>query len=76
MTAGLIPVKQDDKWGYINHKGKVVIPIQYEWVSIFRGNEAWVKKNGDWLRIDTQGNERILTENELREQNSWIAGYP
>lgn len=76
MTAGLIPVKQDDKWGYINRKGKIVIPIQYEWVSIFRGNEAWVKKNGNWMRIDTQGNERILTENELREQNLWIAGYP
>lgn len=76
MSAGLIPVKQDDKWGYINRKGKIVIPIQYEWVSIFRGNEAWVKKNGNWMRIDTQGNERILTENELREQNLWIAGYP
>ena len=76
MTAGLIPVKKDNKWGYINRKGKVVIPIQYEWVSIFRGDEAWVKKNGEWLRINPQGIERILTENELREQNLWIAGYP
>ena len=76
MTSGLIPVKKDDKWGYINHKGEIVIPIQYDWVSIFRNSEAWVKKQGEWLRIDPQGNERILTENELREQNLWIAGYP
>ena len=30
LSAGLLAVKKDDKWGYVNEKGEVVIPIEYD----------------------------------------------
>jgi len=43
-------VKKDGKWGYVNSKGKMVIPFQYE-----EANGRFVKMNGKWGTIDEQG---------------------
>jgi len=43
-------VKKDGKWGYVDSKGKMVTPFQYE-----EANREFVKMNGKWGTIDKNG---------------------
>jgi len=42
FTEGLAAVSWNQKWGYINTSGKLLIPMQYEQESDFRGGYAAV----------------------------------
>ena len=42
-------------WGYINTKGKTIIPHSYDEVSEFSENVAWVVKNGNNYIINKSG---------------------
>ena len=42
-------------WGYINYKGEVVIPLEYESVWHFEKDRALVKKDGYWGIINKEG---------------------
>ena len=44
----LAPVQLGDKWGFINHRGKVVIPFQFDKAGSFQEGFARVKLNGKW----------------------------
>lgn len=48
MEEGFIIVKKGDFWGYIDAKGKVIIPFEFDWVDVLSGgsNMVDVKKNG------------------------------
>jgi hypothetical protein len=46
----------DDKYGYINTKGEVVINPQFEAACSFSDGAAAVLKDGKWGYIDTSGN--------------------
>lgn len=46
---------KNGKMGYINKKGKVVIPIKYDEAYIFQEGMAWVKIKGKYGFIDTNG---------------------
>lgn len=35
FSEGLAAVKKDDKWGFIDKTGRVVVPIECSWVSLF-----------------------------------------
>jgi hypothetical protein len=52
----LIPHRKGDKWGYIDKKGKMVIPAVYDGADIFSEGLARVEVNGKWGYIDTKGN--------------------
>ena len=52
-------VKKDDKWGFINTKGKEVIPCIYTDAKSFSEGLAPVEKNGEWGYINTKGEEVI-----------------
>jgi len=52
---GLFPAKIDDKWGFINKKGKVIINFQYEEVNIFVKGLAAIKLNDKWGFINEKG---------------------
>ncbi len=54
---GLVPIKQGDKWGYLNTEGKVAIPAKYESVTDFNGGYAPVKRDGKYFIINTSGEE-------------------
>ena len=45
------------KWGFINRKGEIVIPIIYDKVLSFKGGVALVEKGNECLYIDKYGNE-------------------
>lgn len=56
----LYAVKQNDKWGFKNSEGNIVVNCEYDFVSEQEGNYAGIKKDGKWGIIDTTGN--ILKE--------------
>lgn len=46
FSEGLLPVKKNGKWGFINKKSKLVIPYQYNAVGYFKNGLAAVSFSG------------------------------
>lgn len=73
-SEGLIGVKKDGKWGYINEKGEIVIPLEYDssWVwpwdnggsgkLVYAVSEGYIPlcKDGVWEMRDVTG-ELVIT---------------
>ena len=51
--------RETGKWGYINPKGEVVIPCEYDNASDFYGELAGVSKDGKWGYINSS-NEVVI----------------
>jgi hypothetical protein len=51
----LTPKENNGKWGYINMRGKAVIPLTYDEVNDFSGGVAIVRLNGQSVLIDKTG---------------------
>ena len=58
---GFAFVKKNSKVGFIDMKGNVAIPLQYEDASNFINGYATVKQDGKWCIIEKSGN-KILPE--------------
>jgi hypothetical protein len=57
---GLAPVRKNDKWGYINKKGEVVVDYLYTGAREFSGGLACVEKEyANWGFINTKGDIAI-----------------
>lgn len=54
---GLLRVEKNGKCGYVDSKGKEVVPCKYDHAHIFFGGFAAVLKDGLWGFIDTKGKE-------------------
>ena len=59
ISDGPTLASKNEKWGYINKKGKVTIPLIYENADSFEGEFGKVKLNGKWGLIDKRGKEII-----------------
>jgi hypothetical protein len=71
FSSGLAAVRKDERWGFIDREGKVVIPIEYDAFAplaaqsrrvpeefqcgVFTGDVAVAKKRGKWGVIDRSG---------------------
>ena len=63
---GLASIKGENGWGYVNTKGEVVIPFEYEYANDFKNGKAEVRTNtGEKFYIDTKGNK--IKENKSKE---------
>ena len=51
----LFPVTEDDKWGYIDNSGKLVIALQFDSAEEFHDGLARVTQNGRTVFIDVSG---------------------
>lgn len=75
FSEGLAPIKKNGKWGFINNKGDIIIPIQYDEIDCFRSNGLCaVTKNGKSGFINKQGAEIIpiiydQTYQEMKDKN-------
>jgi hypothetical protein len=56
FSEGRAWVKKSDKYGFINTRNEVIIPLIYDEVSDFSDGRAWAKKDGKWGFIDLNGN--------------------
>ncbi|WP_435932419.1 WG repeat-containing protein [Moraxella bovoculi] len=55
LKDGLAIAKKNNKYGYVDKTGKVVVPIQYDETWFFSEGLAGVKQNGKWGFIDKTG---------------------
>lgn len=62
FSEGLAAVSKNDKYGFIDTKGKVVIEPKYDWASSFSNGLAIVSVEGLCGAIDTQGKTVIPFE--------------
>jgi hypothetical protein len=62
FADGLIPVRVDDKWGYADLHGDLVIPAQFHYTSGFRHGIAWATHEGKMCPLDRRGH--------------WVEGIP
>ena len=59
LGDGLYVIKKDDKYGYMDMNGEIVIKPQYEFASRFENGMACVELNNEYGCIDKQGNTVI-----------------
>ena len=57
FNNGLIPIRQGEKWGYLNVEGKLAIPAKYEHVTGFSDNHAIATLNKNFIVLNTSGEE-------------------
>lgn len=62
-----IPFRQNNKWGYLDKNGKILISPQYEQVTDFQKNMAGAKVEGNWGIINFSG--KWLTSPRFNEIN-------
>ena len=49
-------IKQQNKWGFADENGNIVVECQYDFVTEFNKNGfAGIKKNGKWGVINSDG---------------------
>jgi hypothetical protein len=58
---GLAPAQYGDYWGYLDQRGNKAIGFMFDDESDFVQGCAYVKVNGNWGVIDTQGNTVVET---------------
>jgi hypothetical protein len=51
----LTPFEADGKWGFINKKGAIVVPLKFERAESFQNGRARVKLDGQWRYVDRKG---------------------
>lgn len=59
LSDGLASVSLKNKWGFVNEKGEVVIPLIYDAVRDFSGGLAVFKLNDKWGFINTKGEQVV-----------------
>ncbi len=70
--SGLIAVKRDGLWGFVNGEGEEVIPCEWQDCSSVRADKIAVCRDGKWGAIDLEGN--ILVEPAWQELSVWSDG--
>lgn len=59
MKLNLLPFKQENLYGFMDHSGNVVIPAQYEQLGFFKEGLSLAMKNGYFGYID-KGNRTVI----------------
>jgi len=54
-AEGLIGLEKNNKWGYVDYTGNIVIDFEYDAVGSFSAGFAPVQKDGMWGYIDKSG---------------------
>lgn len=71
---GYAQVSKNNKWGFINTAGKVVIPLIYDQVSRFSEGLVSVKKDGKIGYLNVSGQEVIPLSNKYQDPGSFWGG--
>jgi hypothetical protein len=61
----LFPVEKDDKWGFIDRTGRIVVPLQFDSVNDFHEGLALVTARGEKLFIDAGGRVIITPQFDI-----------
>lgn len=76
-TEGLLPVLKDEKWGFVSIvDGSVVVPIEYDKVSLFQDGVAKVTKNGRVSMIPNPLKVVTQNSNQPKGKGKAVSTYP
>jgi len=77
FEEGMVPIKQGDKWGYLNTEGKLAIQVKYDRVTDFNGGYATVQNDDQYMVLDKQGKENLVdgAAVEVRSFSESLAPY-
>lgn len=56
-VEGMLAVRENKKWGFINNRGDRIVPPRYDSCTVFSNGYARVMLNKKWGIIDKAGNE-------------------
>ena len=59
-VCGLAKVSKNDKFGYVNQEGKLIVPLEYDEALAFSEGLAAVKKGNRWGYLDSTG--KVIAE--------------
>ena len=65
FSEGLAKVSRSNRFGFIDEKGNLAIPLSYSNVGNFNGGLAPAKINGSWKYIDKTGEVKIDSDFEM-----------
>lgn len=74
FSFGLIPVKVNGKWGFMNTQGRLAIPAIYNFVTGFADGRSLVEKSGKYYVLSTDGTELKLDVPDIREVRKFSEG--
>jgi hypothetical protein len=63
-VEGLLAIRQNGKWGFMNNKGEVVITPKYDSCEVFKYGFARVKNGTKWGIIDRSGTQILESKYE------------
>ncbi len=74
---GLIPIRQGEKWGYLNAQGKLAIPAKYDHVTGFSSGHAVATLNKNFIVLNTSGEESPVESSvvDVKEFAESLAPY-
>jgi hypothetical protein len=55
FRGGLVAAKFDDKWGFIDASGALIIPAMFDGFGVFQRGIAWMQTGGSWCAINRLG---------------------
>lgn len=70
---GIVGVEVGKKWGYLDTKGKLVIPPKYEVANVFSKGFATVRSDRKWLIVNQAGEEIAFSDN-VTDANKFSEG--
>lgn len=73
FSEGLAATNKDEQWGFIDRKGRVVIPFQYSAAWDFKNGLAIIKHQNQWGIIDKKG--VVIVEPEFDELDPHNCGW-
>jgi hypothetical protein len=71
FNNGFAPVKQNEKWGYLNTAGKLAIPAKYDKVTQFNNGYAAAQRDGKFYVLDKNGMEIPVEVPNLADLNNF-----
>jgi predicted metalloprotease len=77
FNDGLIPIRQGEKWGYLDTEGKLAIPAKYDHVTGFSSGHAVATLNKNFVILNTKGEESPVegTVIDVKEFTENLAPY-
>lgn len=73
-TDGMVPVCQGKLWGFLNTKGQLAIPVQYDEVTEFHEGWATVRSGSSFSFINTKG-ETVAIAGDAADVRSIREGF-
>ena len=73
QSVGLIAVKQDEQWGYIDSTGKMVVPFVYEGVYDVEQGVGIVRRADKYGMVNPQGKLIVpLIYDDMGSYHDWL----